>query len=84
MDNVAVGLEHVDLLDGLDGLSVKLLQGGEELLVVSTRAGRRTLSRSAGSTLSTVHKYQVSGRMVFSRSVSTSPTEELTYPALNR
>lgn len=34
VDDVAVGLEHVDLLDSLDGLSVQLLQSGLQLLVV--------------------------------------------------
>ena len=44
MDDVAVVLEHVDLLDGLDGLHVHLLQRGLQLLVV----GARTLVRFLG------------------------------------
>lgn len=54
MDNVAILLEHVNLLDGLDGLGVKLLQLLLELLVVGGRAGGRTLDLAAGGTLSTV------------------------------
>ncbi len=34
MDDVAVLLEHVDFLDGLDGLYVHFLQGCLQLLVV--------------------------------------------------
>lgn len=60
VDDVAILLEHVDLLNGLDGLSVELLQGLEELLVVSTGAGRATLGRATGSTLATVEEYYIS------------------------
>lgn len=51
VDDVSVLLEHVDLLDGLDGLHVHLLQGGLELLVVG--AGRLVdlLDLAAGSAL---------------------------------
>lgn len=54
MDDVAVFLEHVDLLDGLDGLDVHLLQGSLELLVVG--AGRLVdlLDLAAGSSLASV------------------------------
>lgn len=34
VDNIAVLLEHVDLLDGLDGLDVQLLQRRLQLLVI--------------------------------------------------
>lgn len=54
MDNVAVLLEHVDLLDGLDGLDVHLLEGGLELLVVGTGALVDLLDLAAGSTLASV------------------------------
>lgn len=54
MDDVAVGLEHVHLLDGLDGLNIDLLEGGLELLVIASGAGRRSLDLSAGSTLATI------------------------------
>lgn len=53
VDDVAVLLEHVDLLNLLDGLGVELLQGLEELLVVSAGAGRAALGRTTGSTLAT-------------------------------
>ena len=38
MDDVSVFLEHVDLLDRLDGLDVKFFERGLQLLVVG--AGR--------------------------------------------
>jgi hypothetical protein len=54
VDDVSVLLEHVDLLDGLDGLDVHLLQGGLELLVVGTGGLVDLLDLAAGSTLSSV------------------------------
>jgi hypothetical protein len=54
VDDVSVLLEHVDLLDGLDGLDVHLLQGGLELLVVGTGGLVDLLNLAAGSTLSSV------------------------------
>ena len=54
MNDVAVRLEHVDLLDGLDRLGAELLERLLELLVVGTRAGGSTLHLAAGGTLSTV------------------------------
>ena len=54
MDDVAVLLEHVDLLDGLDGLDVHLLEGGLELLVVGTGVLVHLLDLAAGSTLASV------------------------------
>lgn len=53
MNDVSVLLEHVDLLNSLDGLSVQLLKGELKLLVVSAGAGGRTLDLSSGGTLST-------------------------------
>lgn len=58
VDDVAVGLEHVDLLDGLDGLSVELLQLGLELLVIGVGSGGSALGGSSGSSLSTVSRKQ--------------------------
>lgn len=54
MDDVSVLLEHVNLLDGLDGLDVHLLQGGLELLVVGTGGLMDLLDLAAGSTLASV------------------------------
>lgn len=54
MDDVAVLLEHVDLLDALDGLDVQLLEGGLELLVIGARVADDLLDLAAGSTLATV------------------------------
>lgn len=60
MDDVAVLLEHVDLLNGLDGLGVELLQGGKELLVVgSAGTGGVALDRASGSALATA-KHNIS------------------------
>lgn len=54
MDDVAVRLEHVDLLDGLDGLDVHLLEGGLELLVVGAGVALDLLDLAAGSALASV------------------------------
>ena len=51
VDDVSVLLEHVNLLDGLDGLDVHLLQGGLELFVVGTGGLVDLLDLAAGSTL---------------------------------
>jgi hypothetical protein len=53
VDDVAVLLEHVDLLDSLDRLSVQLLEGSLELPVVGAGPGGRALRLSPGSTLAT-------------------------------
>jgi hypothetical protein len=53
VDDVSVLLEHVDLLNSLDGLGVQLLKGELKLLVVGTGAGRCALDLSSGGTLST-------------------------------
>ena len=55
MDDVAVLLEHVDLLNGLDGLDVELLQRRLELLVVGAGAGGRPLDLAAGRSLATAN-----------------------------
>lgn len=54
MDDVAVALEHVDLLNGLDGLYVELLQRGLELLVVGAGALVDLLDLPAGSALAAI------------------------------
>lgn len=54
MDDVAIGLEHVNLLNALDRLGVELLERCLKLLVVSGRAGGCALNLSAGGTLSTI------------------------------
>ena len=51
MDDVAVGLEHVDLLDSLDGLDVHLLQRLLKLLVVTRGPGRALLLGATRGTL---------------------------------
>jgi hypothetical protein len=57
VDDVAVALEHVDLLNGLDGLDIELLEGLLQLLVVTGRPRGGALHLPAGSTLATIfHK----------------------------
>lgn len=51
VDDISVLLEHVDLLDGLDGLDVHLLKGGLELLVIGTGGLVDLLDLAAGRTL---------------------------------
>ena len=53
MDDVAVALEHVDLLDGLDRLDIELLQRLLKLLVVTRGPGGALLLGSSGSSLAT-------------------------------
>ena len=54
VDDVAVALEHVDLLNGLDGLDIELLERLLELLVVAGGPRGRALDLSPGSALATV------------------------------
>lgn len=54
VDDVAVALEHVDLLNRLDGLDVELLQGALELLVVGAGALVDLLDLPARGTLASV------------------------------
>lgn len=66
MDDVAVLLEHVNLLDSLDGLNVHLLQGGLELLVVGAGRLVDSLGLAAGGTLASVTwKYPMSAKPVY-------------------
>lgn len=53
VNDIAIALEHVDLLDSLDGLDIQLLEGLLKLLVVGAGAGRGALHLPAGSALST-------------------------------
>jgi hypothetical protein len=54
VDDVAILLEHVDLLNTLDGLDVQLLEGGLELLVVGIGGPVDLLDLAAGSALASV------------------------------
>jgi len=56
VDDVSVALEHVDLLNGLDGLDVELLQRGLELLVVGASGPVDLLDLPAGSTLAAIYR----------------------------
>ena len=64
MNDVAIALEHVDLLNGLDGLDIELLQRRLEFLVVGAGALVDLLDLSAGSSLAAIQpislKYFVS------------------------
>lgn len=53
MDDVAVSLEHVDLLNSLDRLDVQLLESALEFLVVGAGALVDLLDLSSRSTLAT-------------------------------
>lgn len=73
VNDVAVTLEHVHLLNGLDGLDIELLEGSLELLVVSAGPGGRTLDLSPGSTLATIsHHHQNSWSSLIYRTSSSS------------
>lgn len=52
MDDVAIALEHVDLLNGLNRLNIEFLQRSLELLVIGAGALVDLLDLSPGSTLS--------------------------------
>ena len=54
MDDVAVLLEHIDLLDSLDRLDIELLQRRLQLLVIHSRALVHLLDLSSGCALSTI------------------------------
>jgi hypothetical protein len=54
VDDVAVLLEHVDLLNALDGLDVQLLESGLELLVIGAGVADDLLDLAAGGTLATI------------------------------
>lgn len=54
VNDVAILLEHVDLLDTLDGLDVQLLESGLELLVIGAGVADDLLDLAAGGTLATV------------------------------
>jgi hypothetical protein len=54
VDDVAVALEHVDLLNSLDGLDVQLLECALELLVVGAGRPVDLLDLPAGCALASV------------------------------
>lgn len=54
MNHIAIGLEHVHLLDGLNRLGAELLERCLKLLVVGAGAGRRSLDLSPGSSLAAI------------------------------
>jgi len=54
MDDVSVGLEHVDLLNCLDRLNIELLERSLQLLVVHSRTLMNLLYLPSRCTLSTI------------------------------
>jgi hypothetical protein len=58
MDDISITLEHVDLLNGLNGLGVQLLEGSLELLVIVGVSRGRTLDLASGSSLAACHRDQ--------------------------
>lgn len=54
VDDVAVALEHVDLLNSLDGLDVQLLERSLELLVVGSSSPVDLLDLPAGCALASI------------------------------
>jgi len=56
VDNVTVTLEHVDLLDGLDGLHIELLERCLQFLVIGTGALVDLLDLSAWCTFPAVSR----------------------------
>jgi hypothetical protein len=54
VDDVSVSLEHVDLLNSLDGLDIELLERCLQLLVVHPRALVYLLDLSSRCALSTI------------------------------
>lgn len=65
VDDVSVALEHVDLLNSLDGLYVELLQRSLELLVVGTGALVDLLDLPAGSALASVSSCQLQAQFLW-------------------
>ena len=57
MEDVSIGLEHVDLLNLCDWLDVELLELGLQLLVITTAALVCLLYNSSGRSLSTVREF---------------------------
>jgi len=54
VDDVSVALEHVDLLDSLDGLDIELLERCLKLLVVGAGSLVNLLNLAPRSTLASV------------------------------
>jgi hypothetical protein len=54
VDDVSISLEHVDLLNSLDGLNIELLECCLQLLVIHSRALVDLLDLSSRCALSTV------------------------------
>jgi hypothetical protein len=57
VDNLAIILEHVDLVNTRDGLNVQLLERSGKLTVITTTGlGRSLLDLTAGSTYFFLYK----------------------------
>lgn len=62
MDDVSVFLEHVDLLDRLDGLDVEFFERGLQLLVIGARGFVHFLRLAARRAFASVLRYLVNSR----------------------
>jgi hypothetical protein len=69
VNNVAVTLEHVDLLNCLDGLDVQLLEDGLELLVIVAASRNSSLLLVSRGSLATYFGTSIpsSGQVFFCR-----------------
>jgi len=65
VDDVAVALKHIDLLNLRDGLYVHLLEGGLKLLVVGARGLVHLLDLSSGCTLAATYCVSILLLMLF-------------------
>lgn len=77
VDDVAVRLEHVDLLDLGDGLDVHLLEGSLELLVVGARRPVDLLLHTSGGTLAAVSHALASVHLVAASFSSFNPAPDI-------
>jgi hypothetical protein len=77
VDDVAVRLEHVDLLDLGDGLDVHLLEGSLELLVVGAGRPVDLLLHTSGGTLAAVVQALASVLLVAASFSSFNPAPDI-------
>jgi hypothetical protein len=65
VDDVSVSLEHVDLLNSLDRLDIKLLERRLQLFIIHSRALVYLLDLSSRCALSTICRLSVSRSCTF-------------------
>jgi hypothetical protein len=84
VNDVAVRLEHVDLLDLSDGLHVHLLEGGLELLVVGASRPVDLLLHTSGSSLAAVTQALASNLVTASIFPVCFSSRNAPFPMLNQ